>query len=98
VKRGVLIHSFHPRPEDGEGQSIPRVCTPAQRTGLNTTTVGASGRGEEESKPGSERPDAGLRPEIRNTNPSTLLRTGLEILDKFKFKTRLPRSASPRSQ
>ena len=26
-------------------KSIPCVCTPAQRTGLNTTTVGASGRG-----------------------------------------------------
>ncbi len=61
MKRGVLIHSFHPRPEwwgktkrslrlhprpeDGERQSIPYVCTPAQRTGLNTTTVGASDLG-----------------------------------------------------
>jgi len=32
-----------PRPEGGEEQSIPLVCTPAQRTGLNTTTGGASG-------------------------------------------------------
>ena len=27
-----------------KGQSIPNACTPAQRTGLNTTTGGASGR------------------------------------------------------
>ena len=35
---------MHHRPEDGEGQSVPRVCTPAQRTGLNITIGGASGR------------------------------------------------------
>jgi len=34
------------RASDGE-ESIPRVCTPAQRTGLNTTTGGASSWGVE---------------------------------------------------
>ena len=43
--RGRTKHSSHrhPRPETGKEQSVPHVGTPAQRTGLNTTTGGASG-------------------------------------------------------
>jgi len=42
--RGPMLRQGFAGQAEGEKQSIPCVCTPAQRTGLNTTTGGASGR------------------------------------------------------